>query len=153
MPDRDLALVRGTVYVSPTEEPIRDAVVIVRGDEIAAVGSRASVEIPPTASVLDCAGRTITAGFWNSHVHFFERKWANAATIPTPEMERQLQDMLTRFGFTSVFDLSSGWENTRRLRDRIESGEGSGPRILSTGEGLIPPGRFRRIRLSASWAS
>lgn len=140
MPDRDLALVRGTVYVSPTEEPIRDAVVIVRGDEIAAVGSRASVEIPPTASVLDCAGRTITAGFWNSHVHFFERKWANAATIPTPEMERQLQDMLTRFGFTSVFDLSSGWENTRRLRDRIESGEGSGPRILSTGEGLIPPG-------------
>jgi imidazolonepropionase-like amidohydrolase len=39
-----------------------------------------------------------------------------------------------------VFDLSSMWENTRRLRDRIESGEVPGPRIRSTGEGLVPPG-------------
>jgi hypothetical protein len=59
--------------------------------------------------VLDCSGLTITAGFWNSHVHFFERKWANAATIPAPELTRQLQEMLTRYGFTSVFDLGSMW--------------------------------------------
>jgi imidazolonepropionase-like amidohydrolase len=32
------------------------------------------------------------------------------------------------------------WENTRRIRDRIESGEIAGPRIRSTGEILIPPG-------------
>jgi imidazolonepropionase-like amidohydrolase len=136
----ELALVGGTVYVSPTEEPVRDGVVLIQGGEIAAVGSRASVQIPPTVPSLDCAGRTITAGFWNSHVHFFERKWANAASIPAPELGRQLQDMLTRYGFTSVFDLSSSWENTRRLRDRIDSGEVPGPRIRSTGEGLIPPG-------------
>ena len=48
--------------------------------------------------------------------------------------------MLTRYGFTSVFDNASMWENTRRLRDRIESGEVPGPRIRSTGEGLVPPG-------------
>jgi imidazolonepropionase-like amidohydrolase len=48
--------------------------------------------------------------------------------------------MLTRYGFTSVFDLSSAWENTRRLRDRIESGEVPGPRIRSTGQGLVPQG-------------
>jgi len=136
----ELALVGGTVYVSPTEEPVRDGVVLIQGGEIAAVGSRASVQIHPTVPSLDCAGRTITAGFWNSHVHFFERKWANAATIPAAELGRQLQDMLTRYGFTSVFDLSSSWENTRRLRDRIDSGEVPGPRIRSTGEGLIPPG-------------
>jgi imidazolonepropionase-like amidohydrolase len=98
------------------------------------------VQIPPTVPSLDCAGRTITAGFWNSHVHFFERKWAKAATIPAAELGRQLQDMLTRYGFTSVFDLSSSWANTRRLRDRIDFGEVFGPRIRSTGEGLIPPG-------------
>jgi imidazolonepropionase-like amidohydrolase len=73
-------------------------------------------------------------------VHVFERKWANAAAIPVPELSRQLQDMLTRYGFTSVFDLSSMWKNTRRLRDRIDSGEVLGPRIRSTGEGLIPKG-------------
>jgi imidazolonepropionase-like amidohydrolase len=136
----DLALVGATVYVNPTAEPIRDGVVLIHDGKISAVGSRAQVRLPQSARVLACSGLTITAGFWNSHVHFFERKWAKAETIPVPELGRQLRDMLTRYGFTSVFDLGSSWENTRRLRDRIESGEVTGPRIRSTGEGLIPPG-------------
>jgi imidazolonepropionase-like amidohydrolase len=135
----DLVLVGGTIYVSPTEEPIRNGVVLIQGGKITAVGSRARVRIPRTAQLLDCSGRTITAGFWNSHVHFFERKWAKAATIPVWELSRQLQDMLTRYGYTSVFDTGSMWENTRRLRDRIESGEVPGPRIRSTGEPLVAP--------------
>jgi hypothetical protein len=48
--------------------------------------------------------------------------------------------MLTRYGVTSAFDTGSTWENTRRLRDRIESGEIPGPRIRSTGEILVPKG-------------
>src|SRR2546421_1136051 len=135
-----VVLIGGTIHVSPTEEPIRDGVVLIDGDTIAAVGSRASVKLPKGADVLDCSASTITAGFWNSHIHFFERKWANAATIPAPELGRQLQDAFTRYGFTSVFDLSSLWENTGRIRDRINSGEVQGPRIRSTGEGLVPPG-------------
>lgn len=103
------------------------------------MGRRSLLQVPQTAPLLDCSGFTITAGFWNSHVHFFERKWANAATIPVPELSRQFQDMLTRYGFTSVFDTGSLWENTRRLRDRIESAEVPGPRIRSTGEALLAP--------------
>jgi imidazolonepropionase-like amidohydrolase len=139
-PNGSLALVGGTIYVNPTAEPIRDGVVLIQDGRIAAAGSRSRVQLPQTVQTLDCSHFTITAGFWNSHVHFFERKWANAATIPVPELSRQLDDMFTRYGFTSVFDLSSMWENTRRLRDRIESGEVTGPRIRSTGEGLVPPG-------------
>ena len=86
-----------------------------------------------------------------------DRDWAlvggtNAAAIPASELGRQLQDMFTRYGFTSVFDLSSLWENTRQLRGRVESAEVPGPRICSTGEGLVPRARFRRNRLSTSWA-
>lgn len=136
----DLALVGGTIYASPTEEPIRDGVVLIHDGKIAALGSRASLKVPPAVQSLDCSGLTITAGFWNSHVHFFERKWANAAAIPALELSRQFQDMFTRFGFTSVFDLGSMWTNTRQLRDRIESGEVLGPRIYSTGEALLAPG-------------
>jgi imidazolonepropionase-like amidohydrolase len=142
--ERQLALVGGTVYVGPTEEPIRDGVILIRDGKIAAVGSGKSLgkslKVPPGVKTLDCSGLTITAGFWNSHVHFTERKWADAANIPVAELSEQLQAMLTRYGFTNVFDTGSLWENTRRIRDRIESGEIPGPKIRSTGEILFPKG-------------
>lgn len=131
------ALIGGTIHRSASDEPIRGGVVLIDGDTIASVGTEAP---PAGATLIDCAGLTITAGFWNSHVHFFERKWADAANIPAAELAAQLRDTFTRYGFTNVFDLSSPWENTRRIRERIESGEVAGPRIRSTGEGLVPPG-------------
>jgi imidazolonepropionase-like amidohydrolase len=137
-----LALIRATIYTNPSDNPIRDGVVLIRDGKIAAVGRRASVRVPAGTQTLDCSGLTITAGFWNSHVHFMERKWANAAKIPAPELSAQLQAMLTRYGVTSVFDTGSMWENTRVIRDRIESGEVPGPRIRSTGEILYPQGAF-----------
>jgi imidazolonepropionase-like amidohydrolase len=135
-----LALVGGTIYASPTEEPIRNGVILIDGDKIVAVGHRASVRVPRGINVIDCTGLTITAGFWNSHLHFLERKWSDAATLPPSELSRQLQTMITQYGFTSVFDTWSMWENTRRLRDRIESGEIAGPRIRSTGQATFPKG-------------
>ena len=136
------ALVGATIYASPTDPPIRDGVILIHDEKIVSAGPRAQMQFPETAHVLDCFGLTITAGLWNSHVHFFERKWADAASIPASELTGQLQDALTRFGFTSVFDTGSSWENTRRLRDRIDSGEVQGPKIRSTGPGLVPPGAF-----------
>jgi len=135
-----LALAGAKIYISPADQSIRDGIIIITGDKITAVGGRSDTGMPQTAQVIDCTDLTITAGFWNSHVHFFERKWANAAAIPASELNRQLQDTFGRYGFTSVFDLSSNWGNTRQIRDRIESGEVDGPRILSAGEGLVPPG-------------
>jgi imidazolonepropionase-like amidohydrolase len=138
--DSLIALVGGTVYATPASAPIRDAALLLHGDRIDTVGPRASLAIPPAAHRIDCAGLTLCAGFWNSHVHFFERKWIDAGAMPSAELTRQLSDMLTRYGFTSVFDTSSVWDNTRRLRDRIAAGEVDGPAIRSTGEALVPPG-------------
>jgi imidazolonepropionase-like amidohydrolase len=132
-----MLLAGGTIYTSPTDDPIHNGVVVIDDEKISAVGKRD--QLPPSTDVLDCTGLTITAGFWNNHVHFTERKWSDAASIPAPELSRQLEDMLTRHGFTSAFDLSSIWENTRIIRDRVDSGEVRGPRILSTGLGLLPP--------------
>jgi imidazolonepropionase-like amidohydrolase len=153
-----LALVGATVYASPTEGAIRDGVVIVQDGKIAGVGTRRSLRIPQGARVIDCSTYTITAGFWNSHVHFLERKWSDAATQPASELNRQLQDMLTQYGFTSVFDTWSMWDNTRRLRDRIEAGEIAGPRIRSTGEATFPRGTgptdpARQAITQATWGA
>src|SRR3954469_9997306 len=113
------ALTGGTVYTAPHEPPIRGRALLIDGEKIAAISS----EVPAGAGIIDCTGCTITAAFTNSHVHFFERKWANAASIPAAELQRQMDEFLTRYGFVSAFDLSSQRENTRVLRNRIESGE------------------------------
>lgn len=134
-----LAFVGATLYTSADAAPVPDAVVLVKDRKIAAAGSR-SVAVPHGFEIVDCSNCAITPGLWNSHVHFFERKWARAAETPARELERQLQDAFLRFGFTGAFDLSSLWENTAKLRERIESGEVAGPLIRSTGEGLVSPG-------------
>jgi imidazolonepropionase-like amidohydrolase len=58
------ALVGATIYVSPTETPIRDGVALIQGEKIVSVGARAQMQFPETAHVLDCFGLTITAGLW-----------------------------------------------------------------------------------------
>ena len=62
------------------------------------------MQIAENIKTLDCSGLTINAGFWNSHAHFFERKWTDVAAVPAAEVGRQLEEMLTRYGFTGVFD-------------------------------------------------
>jgi imidazolonepropionase-like amidohydrolase len=138
--ETNLILSGGTIYVSPTETPIENGVIVIRDGKVAAIGKQGSIRIPKDVAILDCSGFSVVAGFWNNHVHFGERRWANAVNLPAHELARQIQDMLTRYGFTSVFDLSSPWENTHKIRDRIESGEIAGPRIRSTGEALLNKG-------------
>lgn len=133
-----LALAGGRVYTAPYEDPIIGGTVLIEGPTVTGVAQPGTPH-PAGAQTLDCTGLNVTAGFWNCHVHFFERKWANAGQIPAPELEEQLR-CFTRHGFTSVFDLGSSWHNTKVIRDRIASGEVRGPAIYSTGEILIPPG-------------
>jgi imidazolonepropionase-like amidohydrolase len=152
-----LAVVGATIHTSPTEEPIRNGVVLVEGGKIAAVGRRDSVRVPQGSTVIDAAGSTMTAGFWNSHVHFLERMWMDPAKIPSSDLTRQFQMMLTQYGFTSVFDIWSSLENTRQLRDRVESGEVAGPRIRFTGPAMFPKGAattpYMEIAPPAQWAT
>lgn len=102
-----LALVGAMVYSSPAAAPLQDAVVVTSGGTITAVGRRGDVKIPKDARVIDCHGKTIVAGFWNSHVHFMEPEWNNAGRAPAAALEKHLQEMLTRWGFTTVWDLGS----------------------------------------------
>ena len=122
------------VYPSPTAPPIENAVVIVKDGKISAVnGKGAKYNLPPGAVKLDCAGKVVVAGFWNSHVHF-ENGWHEAATVPADKLESHMQEMLTRWGFTTVWDLGSEPNNTLALRQRVDSGEVPGPRILMAGD-------------------
>lgn len=134
----DIALVGGKVYTSPTATPIDDAIVLLHDGKIAAVGTRGQVQIPRSAQVIDCKGKVITAGFWNSHVHFTEGVWTGAASSPAGKLEQHMQEMLTRWGFTTVFDIGSFPGDTLALRKRVDSGEVPGPKIYTTAGAIYP---------------
>lgn len=135
-----LALVGAKIYTSPTATPIANGTVLIKNGRIVAVGEKSRIKVPRDVTAIDCNGLTLVAGFWNSHVHFTESKWENAARIPPARLNRYLRDTFTRYGFTTVFDLGSPIENTKVIRSRIESGEVNGLRILTTGTGLVPEG-------------
>ena len=60
---------------------------VVSDGVITAVGKRSEVQLPQDARVIDCAGKTIVAGFWNSHVHFTQAVWKNAASAPAASLD------------------------------------------------------------------
>ena len=134
-----LALVGGSVYASPEAAPLSGAVVVMGGGVISAIGSASKVEIPKDAHVIDCSGKTIVAGFWNSHVHFTEAVWKDAANAPAGPMQAHMREMLTRWGFTTVWDLGSDPRDSLALRRRVNAGEIPGPNILLTGQ-IFPKG-------------
>lgn len=133
-----VALVGGRVVPAPGGPVIEDGVVVLAGKVIRAVGARRDVTVPPGAQVLDCAGATVSAGFWNSHVHFIEPGWNGAGSAPAERLAAGLRAMLTSHGFAHVVDTGSSVSNTAALRRRIQGGEVAGPSILIAGGGFVP---------------
>ena len=133
-----IALVGGRVQPSPDATVVPEGVVLIADGRIMAVGRRADVVVPPGATVVDCAGATVLAGFWNSHVHFMPSAFRQAATAPAQQLGDELRAMLTSHGIVHVVDTGSYILNTLALRRRIESGEVPGPSILTAGTGFVP---------------
>ncbi len=153
----DLAIVGAKLYSSPDAPPVEDSVVVVKNGKIVSVGSRADTPVPSGIRVLDAHGAVLTAGFWNNHIHFMIPDVLEAATAKAETLEGSLQAMLTRWGFTTVFDLASSTDNTLALRSRIESGELAGPMILTVGDPFFPkdgtPIYVREFLKSQGWPS
>jgi imidazolonepropionase-like amidohydrolase len=134
---QNLAIVDAKVYPSPEAQAVNHTTILIRGGKITAVGEH--VVIPHGVATLPCTGCVVLAGFWNTHVHFTEAKWIDAAHQPADRLTQNLQQMLTLSGFTTVVDTASDPANTVALRHRIESGEVAGPHIYTAGAGLYPP--------------
>jgi len=132
-----LAIRGARIYTSPEAPAIAIGTVLVRDGVIAAVG--ADVAVPDGGRTIECERCIVTAGFWNAHVHFTERKWAGAPWAGAATLDAQLADMLTSRGFTTVVDVGSDPRVTLSLRRRIASGDLAGPTIYTAGPALYPP--------------
>jgi imidazolonepropionase-like amidohydrolase len=108
--------------------------VLVRGNTIAAIGSKAA---SPGATVIEGGGRTLMPGLIDAHVHMTYSMWSQAemladgmtaATLET-RAAKGAEAMLMR-GFTAVRDLGGPIFS---LKAGIDSGKYKGPRIWPSG--------------------
>jgi imidazolonepropionase-like amidohydrolase len=136
----DLAIVNALIYPSPEAAPIAHAAVLIHDGRIAAVGSAGAWKIPRGTPSIDVGGATLTAGFWNSHVHLMTPPLLRAADRSAADLSNELRRMFTRWGFTSVFDLASQLANANVIRSRIAAGEVTGPLVLTVGDPFFPNG-------------
>ena len=135
---QDLAVVGARVYPAPDATPIEDATVWVRDGRIAAVGPRSGVKVPSGVRVIDGRGMSVTAGFWNSHVHLIKPPFHRPDEQSAAALTDALRERFTRWGFTTLFDIASLPGDARAVRARIGRGEVVGPQLLTVDMPFYP---------------
>lgn len=134
------AIVGVDLVTAPDQSTIRDGVILIDGARIVGAGPRQATPIPTDYEVVDQAGRTVTAGFWNSHVHLTTPVLLAAVDQSDLALESEIEGAFTRWGFTTVFDLASTTVVAGEVARRISEGRLRGPRVLSVGDPFYPPG-------------
>jgi imidazolonepropionase-like amidohydrolase len=141
------ALVGATVHHGTGAPATSDAVVIVEGDRIACVGTRDACPVPADASVVDLAGRHVTPGLVDGHVHYAQTGWVDGrpdSGIATDHydyaaLQASLRDDPDRWhraylcaGVTAVYDVGGlpwtlGVGDSGRNRHRRPHYQSAGP--------------------------
>ena len=142
-----IALVGGSVVDIDDGSAISDAVVLVEGERIAAVGRARDVDIPDGAQVVDVGGGWLIPGLMNMHVHYglklpgkMEAELANETEGElTLRMAKAAYDSLLA-GVTTTRSPGSALHGDLALRKAIAKGQAHGPRIFSAGESLVITG-------------
>lgn len=133
----DTAFVGARLYPAPDAAPIENGVIVVSSGKIKAVGPSDQISVPDGAEIISVDGKAITAGLWNSHVHF---NLPPLDSLTDDQISAYVRDMLLQYGFIHVLDTGSLPGVTQELRRRIDAGEMMGPAILIAGGSLVPSG-------------
>jgi imidazolonepropionase-like amidohydrolase len=124
----------GARVLDGTGRVIENAVVLIRGERIEAVGPATSVSVPPGAMRVDLKGRTLLPGLVNAHGHVGStvglRNDPNGYT--RENLVRQLRTY-ARYGVTTVYSLGDDQEAGFRLRDEHSAGPLDRARVFVAG--------------------
>jgi imidazolonepropionase-like amidohydrolase len=145
-PSAPVTVIRAARLIDGTgAAPVRDAVVIVTGDRITAVGTAATVRPPAGATVVDLGDATLMPGFIDMHTHITGRVLGDplgddAAARDYPAMDAILSVGHARAtlmaGFTTIRNVGSGDFHDLTLRKAIEEGKVAGPRMQAAAHSL-----------------
>ena len=121
---------------------IDNAIIVINGDRISAVGPAGETAIPNGATVIDLTGKTIMPGLVDAHAH---GPYGTGDLIPQQNWSL-MQDLA--MGVTTIHDPSSSASMVFAAAERQRAGTLLAPRIYSTGEiiyGAKAPGFYARI--------
>ncbi len=137
-----IALVGGTLIDGTGAAPVRDSVVLIRGDRIERVGTVTSLPVPAAYEQMSTEGMTVLPGLWDMHVHLIYSghpnpgAWFSHASeferVTIPASARQM----LMAGVTSVRDLAAPADAILGVKKRIASGEIPGPTLYAAGPAL-----------------
>jgi imidazolonepropionase-like amidohydrolase len=131
-----VAIVGATVIDGNGGRPLSDAVVLVLGKRIKAVGPRSSIQVPKDAQVIDGAGKFLTPGFIDSNVHM--SMFGNLEQLArfgdrTDDITLESAQLYLKSGVTTVRDSYGQLRSLIRVRDAVARGDVVGPRMFVAG--------------------
>ncbi len=121
---RPLAITHVTVIDVLKGARLRDQTVVVAGNRITALGAASAIPVPPGAIVVDGRGKFLVPGLWDMHVH--------SAVLAARELP-----VFAALGITGVRNMhttsDTALELTAAIKQRLRSGELTGPRFVANG--------------------
>ena len=134
------AFIGGVLIDGKGSDPVRDSIVVVKGDTIEAAGERREYSIPDGACIIDAKGKTVMPGLIDAHVHFngSRNHTFSERILPTPGLRllRASEDAYDalKAGFTTMRCMHGA--QALDLKKAIDEGTIQGPRIKAAGHAL-----------------
>ena len=140
-----LIAVRFSSVVTMTGAPVKDGVIVIEGDRITSVGS-GNRAVPAGAEVIDMRPLVAIPGLIDAHTHMTYVWDPASGTRPLNQPPRDpaqtvaLAEANARktldTGVTTVRDLGAGRGTDYAMRDAINAGRMTGPRMFVAGSGI-----------------
>jgi imidazolonepropionase-like amidohydrolase len=131
-PPKPVVILGGTLIDATGRPPIENAVIVIEGERIKAVGRQGDVSYPKDSRIINMKGKTLLPGLIDGHCHLVDF----------------MGDLYLHLGITTCPDITQNEDEwTLAQRDGTALGRIRGPRIWSTGIRIVgpPPSWARRV--------
>ena len=142
-----VAIVGATLIDGTGSEPVKDAVLVIDGGRITAVGPSGKVAVPAGARHIDAAGKYVIPGLMDANVHLVLGSSIEFIVRHEGRYEDLIEEaaqVTLKNGLTTVFDSWGPLQPLLNVRDRIRRGETVGSRVFVAGNIVGLSGPFGR---------